>query len=298
VHLITTQCLEPDTADFIVSRAASYHLGEHPSSGDALSRASDITWDASTIASSVNRTNLKTGDPHLPLSYCLPKTPTIFHNPSDSKLRLDILDGEIFKGFIGDTNLKSLSSKKLNGNDESMGSNNDAHSFCIDDKNDDYSSTHDFAEGTMLNDHKASSRIKATHLIPIDKRVIIEAHQSKVLEGKAHQPFWKTIFLRHSNSHGPENGAMQQHFYSVPLLVLHNIIPSCPNLERTFPPNLHHGSFEDGETTPEPVEYGENKDLKKLSVDKYNLPFNYGEKLPTNPCSPQQGNKRIPTERS
>jgi hypothetical protein len=150
----------------------------------------------------------------------------------------------------------------------------------------------------MLNDHKASSRIKATHLMLTDKRVIIEAHQSKVLEGKAHQPFWKIIFLRHSNSHGPGNGAMPQHFYSIPLLVLHNIIPSCPNLERTFPPNLHHGSFEDGETTPEPVEYGENKDLKKLSVDKYNLPFNYGEKLPTNPCSPQQGNKRIPTERS
>jgi hypothetical protein len=94
-HLITTQCLESDASEFMVLRAASYHLGEHPSSGDAHSRASDITWDAFTMASSVNRTTLKTGDPHMPLSNCLPKTPTISHNPSDSKLCLNILDGEI-----------------------------------------------------------------------------------------------------------------------------------------------------------------------------------------------------------
>jgi hypothetical protein len=54
----------------------------------------------------------------------------------------------------------------------------------------------------------------------IDKRIILEADHWKDLEGNACQP-WKTIFLRHSNRYGPKNDEMQQHFYSVPLLVLH-----------------------------------------------------------------------------
>jgi hypothetical protein len=57
-------------------RAASYHLGEHPSPKDAHSKASDVTWDASTMTGSVNRTNLKIGDPRKMLSNRLAKTPT------------------------------------------------------------------------------------------------------------------------------------------------------------------------------------------------------------------------------
>jgi hypothetical protein len=92
---------------------------------------------------------------------------------------------------------------------------------------------------------------------------------------------------------------MQQHFYSVPLLVLHNIIPLCPNLEQTFPPNLHHGSFEDGETTPEPVEYGENKDLKKLSVDSTRTFLaTMGRSYQQILAHLNKETKRIPTERS
>jgi hypothetical protein len=62
VHLITSQCLEPDAAEFMVSRAASYHLGEQPFPKDTHTMAGDATSDASTMTGSVNRTNLKTGD--------------------------------------------------------------------------------------------------------------------------------------------------------------------------------------------------------------------------------------------
>jgi hypothetical protein len=125
------------------------------------------------VDSSVNCTTLKTGDPPKPLSDCIAKAPTTSHNPSDSKLRLDIFDGETVKGFISgsksDTKLKSLSSKKLDGKDGSMGSNYEIHNFCVNDKNDDNTPTkgepnilasHKFAEG-MLNYQKATSRIKA-----------------------------------------------------------------------------------------------------------------------------------------
>jgi hypothetical protein len=53
VHFITSQCLEPDVAEFMVSRAASYHLGEQPLPKDTHTTSSDATWDASTITGSV-----------------------------------------------------------------------------------------------------------------------------------------------------------------------------------------------------------------------------------------------------
>jgi hypothetical protein len=241
VHHITSQYPNDDTGvAFMVTRTGSYHLHDLAFVDNTSTKDSALSWDLSTLDSSMNRTNLKTDDPHMTLSDCLPKTPTICltleanqgaqlrlgaqnlassgagmvasrsgltchvipllvalkensfsssptisHNPCDSKLRLNILDGETVKGFIGETksdtkNLNSLSSKNLDGYDGSMGSNKDTHNFCIDDKNADCTPTkgesnnlasHDFAEGTMLNDQKASSRIKATILMPIDKRV-------------------------------------------------------------------------------------------------------------------------------
>jgi hypothetical protein len=55
VHFITSQCLGSDAAEFMVSHAASYHLGEHPFPKDAHSKASDATWDASTMTGTHRR---------------------------------------------------------------------------------------------------------------------------------------------------------------------------------------------------------------------------------------------------
>jgi hypothetical protein len=111
VHFITSQCLEPDAAEFMVSRAASYHLGEHPFPEDTPTTASDATWDASTMTGSVNRTNLKTGDPRKMLSNRLAKPPTgAVASPSTEVT----IGGHIVGSFIADDDVLRFQAHNTN----------------------------------------------------------------------------------------------------------------------------------------------------------------------------------------
>jgi hypothetical protein len=111
VHFITSQCLEPDTAEFMVSRAASYHLGKHPSSEDTHSKAGDATWDASTMAGSVDRTNLKTSDPQKTLSNCLAKTPT---GAVASPATQVTIGGQVIGSFVTDNDVMRFQASNTN----------------------------------------------------------------------------------------------------------------------------------------------------------------------------------------
>jgi hypothetical protein len=111
VHFITTQCLEPDAAEFMVSRAASYHLGEHPFSEDVHSKASDATWDAFIMTGSVNRTNLKTGDPRKMLSNRLAKPPT---GAVASPATEVTIGGHVIGSFVADNDVMCFQAHNTN----------------------------------------------------------------------------------------------------------------------------------------------------------------------------------------
>jgi hypothetical protein len=95
----------------MVSRAASYHLGEHPFSEDVHSKASDATWDASTMTGSLNRTNLKTGDPPKMLSNRLAKTPT---GAVASPATEVTIGGHVVGSFFTDNNVMGFQASNTN----------------------------------------------------------------------------------------------------------------------------------------------------------------------------------------
>jgi hypothetical protein len=111
VHFITSQCLKLDAAEFMVSRAASYHLGEHPFSKDVHSKASNATWDASTMTGSVNRTNLKTGDPRKMLSNRLAKPPT---GAVASPATEVTISGHVVGSFVADNDIMRFQAHNTN----------------------------------------------------------------------------------------------------------------------------------------------------------------------------------------
>jgi hypothetical protein len=111
VHFITSQCIEPDAAEFMVSRAASYHLGEQPLHEDTHTTSSDATWDASTITGSINRTNLKTGDPRKLLSSRLAKPPT----GAVAGLATEVtIGGHVVSSFVADNNVMRFQAHNTN----------------------------------------------------------------------------------------------------------------------------------------------------------------------------------------
>jgi hypothetical protein len=111
VHFITSQCLEPDAAEFMVSRAASYYLGEHPISKDVHSKASEATWNAFTMTGSVNRTNLKTGDPRKLLSKRLAKPPTgAVASPSTEST----IGGHVVGSFVANNDIMRFQAHNTN----------------------------------------------------------------------------------------------------------------------------------------------------------------------------------------
>jgi hypothetical protein len=78
VHRIMSQYPNDDTGvAFMVTRTDSYHLHDLAFVDNTSTKDSALSWDLSTLDSSMNRTNLETDDPHMTLSDCLPKTPTI-----------------------------------------------------------------------------------------------------------------------------------------------------------------------------------------------------------------------------
>jgi hypothetical protein len=95
----------------MVSRAASYHLGEHPFSEDVHSKASDATWDAFIMTGSVNRTNLKTGDPRKMLSNRLAKPPT---GAVASPATEVTIGGHVLGSFLADNDVMRFQAHSTN----------------------------------------------------------------------------------------------------------------------------------------------------------------------------------------
>jgi hypothetical protein len=69
VHHITSQFSDDDTADFMVTHAAFYHLDDLVLAPDnASTRDTTLTWDSTTIDPPFNCTQRKTGSPGKTLS--------------------------------------------------------------------------------------------------------------------------------------------------------------------------------------------------------------------------------------
>ena len=97
--LATHDDLDTDTMDLLISRAAAYQLDDMTLSGDDDTRTSGVTWDMSSLGTtSVNRSQLSTGDPRKALSKRLGKTPSLPDTKSQSVNVTDLKLGDTVVG--------------------------------------------------------------------------------------------------------------------------------------------------------------------------------------------------------